>query len=139
MARLVLPIEGLAAITIALVPVLAVVTYLQQRPVVRAQEKLGWRLGVAAWSFNRFTFLEAVERTSALGLRYIEAFEGQRVRPDSEAKLTVDLPEEEEPGLSFERARHAGAPGLAGLAPVAGRAPLAPTTGRPVTLPAARR
>jgi len=58
-------------------------------------DPLGWRLGVAAWSFNRFTFFEAVDRTSALGLRYLEAFEGQRVRPDSEAKLNADLPDEE--------------------------------------------
>jgi sugar phosphate isomerase/epimerase len=50
-----------------------------------------WRLGVAAWSFNRFTFFEAVDRTAALGLRYLEAFEGQRVNGDSDAKLDASL------------------------------------------------
>jgi sugar phosphate isomerase/epimerase len=53
-----------------------------------------WRLGVAAWSFNRFTFFEAVDKTAALGLRYIEAFEGQTLSPDSDLKLGVDLPDE---------------------------------------------
>jgi sugar phosphate isomerase/epimerase len=42
-------------------------------------EKLGWRLGTQAWTFNRVTFFEAVDKTAALGLKYIEAFPGQRV------------------------------------------------------------
>ena len=42
-------------------------------------EKLGWRLGTQAWTFNGVTFFEAVDKTAALGLKYIEAFPGQRV------------------------------------------------------------
>lgn len=57
-----------------------------------ASDPLGWRLGVAAWSFNRFTLFEAVDMTAALDLRYLEAFEGQRVNADSDAKL--------DPGMS---------------------------------------
>jgi sugar phosphate isomerase/epimerase len=38
---------------------------------------LGWRLGVQAWSFNRFSFYEAVDKTAALGLGYIEAYSNQ--------------------------------------------------------------
>lgn len=53
----------------------------------------GWRLGVAAWSFNRFTFFEAADKTAALGLRHLEAFEGQRVNAESEAKLDPALPD----------------------------------------------
>lgn len=44
-----------------------------------AAEKLGWRLGVQAWSFNRFTFYEAIDKTASLGLHYIEAYPGQRL------------------------------------------------------------
>ena len=55
------------------------------------QEPLGWRLGVAAWSFNRFTLFDAIERTSAIGLKYIEAFEGQQLEPGSETKLDVNM------------------------------------------------
>ena len=36
-------------------------------------EKLGWRLGCQAWTFNRFTFYEAMDKTAELGLHYIEA------------------------------------------------------------------
>lgn len=59
----------------------------------QTSEPSAWRLGVAAWSFNRFTFFEAIDRTAALGLRYLEAFEGQRVNTDSDAKLDARLPD----------------------------------------------
>jgi sugar phosphate isomerase/epimerase len=38
-----------------------------------------WRLGVQAWSFNRFTFVEAIEKSKALGLKCIEGYPGQRI------------------------------------------------------------
>ena len=57
-----------------------------------ATEPLGWRLGCAAWSFNRFTFFEAVEKTAALKMHYVEAFEGQRLSRDSEVNMGVDMP-----------------------------------------------
>lgn len=59
-----------------------------------AEPPLGWRVGVAAWTFNRFTFFEAVEKTASLGISNIEAFQGQRVMPDSEAVLDVTLSDE---------------------------------------------
>jgi sugar phosphate isomerase/epimerase len=52
---------------------------------------LGWRLGPAAWSFNRFTFFEAVDKTAALGLHYIEAFEGQRISQERDVKLSTEI------------------------------------------------
>ena len=48
-------------------------------------EKLGWRLGCQAYSFNQFTFFEAVDKNASLGLRYIEAYPGQKLsaeKPD---------------------------------------------------------
>jgi len=42
-------------------------------------EKLGWRLGCQAYSFNRFTFFDAIDKTASLGLHYIEAYPGQRI------------------------------------------------------------
>jgi len=46
-------------------------------------EKMGWRLGCQAYSFNRFTFYEAVEKTASLGLGYIEAYPGQKLSRDN--------------------------------------------------------
>jgi len=45
-------------------------------------EKLGWRLGCQAYSFNRFTFFEAIDKTASLGLKYIEAYPGQKLSPE---------------------------------------------------------
>ncbi len=51
------------------------------------EEQLGWKLGAQAWSFKEFTFFEAVDKTKALGLGYIEAFPGQRIENGSDAKF----------------------------------------------------
>jgi hypothetical protein len=36
-------------------------------PAVLAQEKLGWRLGIEAYTFHKFTFFETIEKTAELG------------------------------------------------------------------------
>jgi sugar phosphate isomerase/epimerase len=46
-------------------------------------EKMGWQLGCQAYSFNHFTFYEAVEKTASLGLGYIEAYPGQKLSKDN--------------------------------------------------------
>jgi sugar phosphate isomerase/epimerase len=51
------------------------------------------RLGIAAWTFREVTFLEAIERTAALGLNFIEAYEKQRLAPDSDVTLASELSE----------------------------------------------
>lgn len=56
-------------------------------------EKLGWRLGCQAYSFNRFTFFEAVEKNASLGLHYIEAYPGQKLSADKPTvKISPDMP-----------------------------------------------
>jgi sugar phosphate isomerase/epimerase len=47
--------------------------------VAGAQAGEKWRLGMQAYSFNRFTFYEAVEKNKALGMSYIEAYPGQKL------------------------------------------------------------
>ncbi len=56
-----------------------------QRQHVSAGDLKGWKLGMQAYSFKEFTFYEAVEKNKALGMRYIEAYPGQRLskeKPD---------------------------------------------------------
>ncbi len=48
-------------------------------PRVYADSQKDWHLGMQAYSFNRFTFYEAIDKTKALGLKYIEAYPGQRL------------------------------------------------------------
>ena len=55
-------------------------------------EKLGWRLGCQAYTFNRFTFYEAIEKTASLGLHYIEAYPGQTLskeKPDAKTNESL--------------------------------------------------
>lgn len=40
-------------------------------PAVQAQEKLGWRIGIEAYTFHKYSFFEAIEKTAELGMHYI--------------------------------------------------------------------
>jgi len=44
-----------------------------------AQAKDNWRVGAQAYSFNRFTFEEAMAKTKACGMKYIEVYPQQKV------------------------------------------------------------
>jgi len=55
-------------------------------------EKLGWRVGCQAYSFNRFTFYEAIDKVASLGLGYIEAYPGQKLSAEKpDLKVGDDL------------------------------------------------
>lgn len=57
-----------------------------------AAEKLGWRLGVQAWTFRDRTAFEAIDTAKKLGLEYIELYPGQPLRPDQrETKVGPDM------------------------------------------------
>jgi sugar phosphate isomerase/epimerase len=41
--------------------------------------KVGWNLGMQAWTFNSMTLFDALDRNAALGLKVIEAIPGQKI------------------------------------------------------------
>jgi sugar phosphate isomerase/epimerase len=45
-------------------------------------EALGWRLGCQAYSFNRFTLFEAIDKNASMGLKVIELYPGQTLSPE---------------------------------------------------------
>ena len=51
-------------------------------------------LGCQAYTFNRFSAFEAIEKTAAAGGRVIEFFPGQKLSPDSDVKLDHNASEE---------------------------------------------
>ena len=67
-----------------------VVDELEAEDVMRPKRALinprrDWRLGMQAWSFNRFTLYEAIDKTAELGLHWLEAYPGQTLskeKPD---------------------------------------------------------
>lgn len=52
-----------------------------------AADKLGWRVGPQSYSFRKFTFFEAVDKTAAMGMKFIEAFPKQKVSAESDATM----------------------------------------------------
>ena len=66
-------------------------------PAIRAQEKLGWRLGIEAYTFQKFTLFEAIEKTAQLGLPFMGGLSFQQV--------SKDIPKNFEPGLSDDELR----------------------------------
>ncbi len=56
-------------------------------------EKLGWRLGCQTYSFNHYTFFEAVDKVASLGLKVLEAYPGQRLsQKKQDVIIGPDLP-----------------------------------------------
>ncbi len=82
--------KGLKVVFLLLVFVLSGCRMSEFRAVKACDED--WRLGMQAYTFNRFTFYEAVDKTKALGLRYIEAYPGQRLSEEKpDAKFDHDM------------------------------------------------
>lgn len=50
-------------------------------------EKAGWKLGVQAYTFHKFSFQEAVDKTNQLGLKYIEVYYGQPLGNGMDGKM----------------------------------------------------
>lgn len=61
--------------------------YSQKNP----EEKFGWKLGSQAYTFNRFTFLEALDKIDSCGLKYVEGFPGQTIGGDIEGKMDFKM------------------------------------------------
>jgi type 1 glutamine amidotransferase len=64
---------------------------------VRAQEALGWRLGIEAYTFHKFTMFEAIEKTSRLGLPFMGGLCFQ--------KVSAGIPKNFDPQLSDDELR----------------------------------
>lgn len=60
-------------------------------PALRAQERLGWRLGIEAYTFHKYTFFETVDKTAELGLAYVGALSFQKVSDTIPKNFTPDL------------------------------------------------
>ncbi len=65
-----------------------------------AAEKLGWRLGVQAWTFRDRTAFEAIDTAAKLGLHYIELYPGQALSPEQkDVKVGTELTDEQRVAL----------------------------------------
>lgn len=59
----------------------------QQQP----ERDLGWTLSAQTYTFNRFTFAEALDKTASAGLHTIEAYNGQDLGGSLEGKFNFGM------------------------------------------------
>ncbi|MBN1807037.1 MAG: ThuA domain-containing protein [Sedimentisphaerales bacterium] len=64
-------------------------------PVIRAWEKLDWRLGIEAYTFHKYTFFEAIDKTAQLGLPYIGGLSFQKVSKEIPKNFDNQLTDDE--------------------------------------------
>lgn len=64
-------------------------------PATLAQEKLGWRLGMTAYSLHKYTFFEAIEKTQKLGLSYIGGLSFQKLSKEMNKNFEPPLSDDE--------------------------------------------
>jgi len=64
-------------------------------PAIRAWEKLGWRLGVEAYTFQKYTLFEAIDKTSQLGLPYMGGLSFQKVSQEIPKNFDSQLTDDE--------------------------------------------
>ncbi len=60
-----------------------------------AAEKLGWKLGSQAYTFRALSFFETVDKLHDLGLKYVEMYPGQKIKPGSNTKTGPTMTEAE--------------------------------------------
>jgi len=64
-------------------------------PAIQAQEKLGWKLGVTAYTFHRYTLFETIDKTNELGLAYLGGLSFQKVGGGIDKNFDADLTDAE--------------------------------------------
>jgi sugar phosphate isomerase/epimerase len=64
-------------------------------PAIAVQEKLGWRLGMTAYTFHRYTLFETIEKTNQVGLPYLGGLSFQKVSQDIDARFDAALSDAE--------------------------------------------
>lgn len=57
----------------------------------KQEAKLGWKLGAQAYSFNRFTLTEALDKLDSCGLQYVECYPGQTIGGGIEGKMDYKM------------------------------------------------
>jgi sugar phosphate isomerase/epimerase len=59
-----------------------------------ASEKLGLKLSLQCYTYRQLTFFETVDRAAGLGIKYLEIYPGQKLKPGSQTTTRSDMSEE---------------------------------------------
>ena len=55
------------------------------------ETKLGWKLGAGTYTFNRFTFLQSLDKIDSCNLEYVECFPGQVIGEGIEGSMDYHM------------------------------------------------
>ncbi|MHA4846339.1 sugar phosphate isomerase/epimerase family protein [Flavitalea antarctica] len=58
-----------------------------------------WKIGVQFWTFKEFPFVTAVEKADSAGIRFIEAFPGQRLGGNFKDSFNINMSAESKKGI----------------------------------------
>lgn len=75
-------------------------------PAVRAHERLGWKLGLEAYTLHKFTFFETIEKTAQLGLAHLGGLATQRVSAEIAKPFDPALSDTELEQIRLKLAQH---------------------------------
>ena len=64
-------------------------------PAVLSQERLGWRLGITAYTFHKYTMFETIDKTAQLGLSYLGGLNFQTVSTEIPKPFNCELTDAE--------------------------------------------
>jgi len=56
-----------------------------------ASEKLGMKLSLQCYTYRALTFVETVDKAKELGVKYVEMYPGQKLKPGSDVKVGKDM------------------------------------------------
>lgn len=56
-----------------------------------ASEKLGIKLSLQCWTFRSLSFFETVDTAKSMGIKYLEMFPGQALKPGSKDKVSYGM------------------------------------------------
>ena len=56
-----------------------------------ASEKLGIKLSLQCWTFNKLSFFETVDRAAEFGIKYLEIYPGQKLKPGSAETISRNM------------------------------------------------
>jgi sugar phosphate isomerase/epimerase len=75
-------------------------------PIPEANKVGGFAIGCQAYSFNKYSVFEAIEKTAEVGAKVIEFYPGQWLTPDKAAKWNHDSPPEVVAQVKEKLAKH---------------------------------
>ncbi len=83
---------ALAALFVLALPALAQTSAVKRDD--RASEKMGMRLSLQCWTFRELSFFETVDVAQGMGIKYLEMFPGQKLKPGSDVSINSHMSDE---------------------------------------------